>query len=249
MTDRPYVSLGEALDALDPARIRRMQEISRERLRRQEAEQAAREADPEYRAARERAHRQAIDARLVEAGWPRGWAEGFTLDGVPEAMRSEVVDWATARPLRGAFMIGATGLGKTGAALVACRLMLEADPRITIRFAPYCDLLDVLAAATNSERDREAAADLRRVRHLVIDDLGVGGPLPDRLLRPFYGLIDARQREGLATTCTTNLPNMRTMRAVFGAPCVDRLIDPAIVRRMRWRGTVSRRTGAAEESD
>lgn len=171
------------------------------------------EETDEYR----RMRRQIIESRLRKAGLRGTYAEAACSVG-EEAYRR-------AMDVRGTYLWGLPGRGKTYAAAAAVRMAVMAgwDARLVTAKA----LLDAVKAEWDGG-EKGTIYRAERYRLLALDDLGVERPT-EWAMETITGLIDARVASGLPTIVTSNfslgelrdrwggMPGMRIASRLGGA--------------------------------
>ena len=150
----------------------------------------------------------------------------FDMDDSPDSpfsvtCRTYVAEWeAMKREHSGILLYGSKGNGKTFYASCICNAVLQ--KRESVGFTTAANLMNILSAWDKTE----ILDAIRRVRLLVIDDLGTersssyGAEL-------MYSVIDARYKTGLPTIVTTNLDlaDMESETDILRSRIYDRVIE------------------------
>ena len=149
------------------------------------------EAENRVRASRAVMFSERVPARFVDA----------TLDDLadqPDRERELILDWADDPAGRNLILVGPVGVGKTHAAIAACR-PLWVDG-VDVEFWPVGKLLDELRpGGPEGELDR-----LTKVPVLIIDDVG-SERATDWTAERMYGLVNQRWLTTLPIVATSNL--------------------------------------------
>lgn len=166
--------------------------------------------------------RQRIPAKLLDAHLDD--LEGLTGGG-------DIGTWAAGQWLDGVnlVLLGATGVGKSHAAVAACRPVIEQGHSCL-----YWPVPDLMAALDWNDPDHRAT--MRAAQGcdvLVLDDLGAEDP-NEWTRRKLYELIAHRWNDNLATIGTTNLEptdleeavGPRTYSRLAGGAIAVRLVGP-----------------------
>lgn len=150
----------------------------------------------------------------------------FDMDDSPDSpfsatCRTYAAEWeAMKREHSGILFYGSKGNGKTFYASCICNAILE--KRESVGFTTAANLMNILSAWDKTE----ILDAIRRVRLLVIDDLGTersssyGAEL-------MYSVIDTRYKTGLPTIVTTNmdLADMESETDILRSRIYDRVIE------------------------
>jgi DNA replication protein DnaC len=134
-----------------------------------------------------------------------------TIEGQPEGTVEKLAEWAADPAGRNLVLFGAVGVGKTFAALAACRVPFEAGEVSDVRFLPVVELLDLLRPGGVEG----AYNDLVNVDLLILDDLGTERPTEWSSER-LYALVNRRWMEERPIVVTTNLEANELVEAVGG---------------------------------
>lgn len=144
------------------------------------------------------------------------------IDG-PEG--EQLADWAQQPRGRNLVITGSVGVGKTHAALAACRI--HHDAGLDVAFWPTGELLDALRPGAPSPLE---TADLAAVDRLILDDLGMERASEWTMER--LGIVVSRRwMEDQPTIATTNLGRDALIER-FGERTFSRLIGDAVVVRL-----------------
>lgn len=145
------------------------------------------------------------------------------LDDLDTTTEEPVTEWALHPEGRNLVLFGPTGVGKTHAAIAACRP--AADRGLVIDFVPAVEMFDRLRPGG----PEDALDDLCDVDRLVIDDLGAERPT-DWTAERLYLVVNRRWLDERPTIVTTNLdpkmlevevgPRMFSRIVGSGAVCV-----------------------------
>ncbi len=143
-----------------------------------------------------------------------------------DAVRFMIADYMDKREVRGIYLYGDTGCGKT---LLSCAALNEliAHHRLPVKYAKISrDVLGKLRASFNPNSDfygegRKIEEELASVTALVIDDIGVHRE-SDWVNSVLYDLIDARYEANLLTIITSNEP-MDAWKDIAGGRVYSRL--------------------------
>lgn len=169
------------------------------------------------------ARRSTLDERRSdwERTVPRRFWNARTSD-VVDAVRGDLETWATSDDRPNLVLVGAVGVGKTHAAVAACRHAFGAGA--TLVFSPVGELLDGLdwrRPESASWLEHLCAVDL-----LIVDDMGSERSnewTGERL----YLLINRRWLERRPTIATTNMTTDQ-MRDTLGERTYSRLAHDAL---------------------
>lgn len=172
-----------------------------------------------------------IDA-IRSAAWQRAIPSRFSwakLDDVPEGSVREALDeWSVAPSGRNLVLLGPVGVGKTHAAVAACRAAHFGG--LSVQFSPLVELLDSLRPGGGDA----SLWDLADVDRLIIDDLGSERPT-DWTSERLYALVNRRWLEERPTIATTNLEPAELEEAL-GPRAFSRLVgNDAVVLRLSGR--------------
>lgn len=126
---------------------------------------------------------------------------------------------------KGIGFVGAAGAGKTRAAVMILAKACEED--LTAMYLPATELSAISAGAFSdlpAERNsaKQKLSDAKRVKCLLIDDLGKGR-LTDRAESELYEILEKRTSNELPTIWTSN-SNAQGLRLMFSADRADALI-------------------------
>lgn len=174
--------------------------------------------------------REAIPSRFLHA-------ELGHLTEVPPKVRADLEDWAARPRGRNLLLWGSVGVGKTYAAVAACRAA-HFERSQEVMFKPVVELLDEL----RPDGLPCAMAEARDTDVLLLDDLGGERPT-DWTAERLYAVINRRWLEERPVVGTTNLPltdkvapegyTGPVLEDVLGARTFSRLVgNGAVVRRM-----------------
>lgn len=182
------------------------------------------------------------DARFVshttarDVLWRRIIPQRFhaaSLDSLDGETVDQIHGWAERPAGRSLVLLGPVGVGKTWAALAACRPAHDAG--LDVAYWPTGMLLDVLRPSSTAEVE---IADVIDVDRLILDDLGVERPT-DWTAERLDLIIDGRWRDERPTVVTSNLaPD--ALRAQIGDRTFDRIMGDAVI--LRLSGRSRRRT-------
>jgi len=168
-------------------------------------------------------------ARARSVRWakvaPARFADAELTDFDGRAVYDDLVEWAHRPAGRNLVLIGPIGVGKSRAALAACRPAHDAG--LEVRYHLVAEALDLLRPG-GPEDALDALAECDR---LILDDLGSERPT-DWTAERLGILIDRRWREERPLVVTTNLdPN--ELAAVLGPRSYSRIVgDSAVVLRL-----------------
>lgn len=173
-------------------------------------------------------HRAQGLAAMREARWrsiiPRRFHRA-SLDRFDEPYHSELADWSRNPAGRNLVLLGPVGVGKTEAAVAACRAAHFAGLEVT--FAPVVEMLDTLRPG-GPEHALEGLTDTDR---LIVDDLGSERPT-DWTGERLFAVVNRRWLEHTPTIITSNLSPADLEEAV-GPRMFSRLVgNDALVLRM-----------------
>lgn len=183
----------------------------------------------------EAARRRSLDeARLLlwQRRIPRKFHDAATADFGP-AVRRDLDEWARHPGGRNLVFLGPVGVGKSRAAIAACRP--AHDSGLDVAFWPTADLLDAMRPSDGRTLDVASVADLDR---LILDDVGVERPT-DWTAERLDAVINRRWMDDLPTVATTNL-EPEDLERRLGERTFSRLVGGAIV--IRLSGTDRRRS-------
>ena len=121
-----------------------------------------------------------------------------TLDFYPESIRADLNGWATNPQGRNLVLFGPVGVGKTGAAVAACRF--ACSHRLSVKFASTVDLLAWLRPGGPDG----VLDDMVDVDRLIVDDLGAE-KRSEWTDEQMYRLLNSRWLEERPTVVTSNL--------------------------------------------
>lgn len=170
--------------------------------------------DPEFIAAAARGRERAREAR-----WHRAIPQRFhrvTVDFYSPAVRDALNEWAADTAGRNLVLFGPVGVGKTGAAIAACRR--ASDDGLEVRFCPVVEMLDMLRPGGPPDAF-DAMIDVDR---LIVDDLGSEKPT-DWTGERLYALLNRRWLDQRPTIATTNL-DPTALAAHIGERLYSRLV-------------------------
>lgn len=120
------------------------------------------------------------------------------LAGQPERVRERIVDWSNRPDGRNLILGGPVGVGKTHAAIAACRpLWLDGTD---VEFHPVGELLDLLRPGGPQDAMERLAA----VPILIVDDIG-SERATDWTSERLYNLVNRRWLGALPIVATSNL--------------------------------------------
>lgn len=182
------------------------------------------------------AHRAEAERRTTADEWSRSIPPKLaaatleSLEGV--AGGSHIIEWATSGAwLDGVnlVLLGATGVGKSWAAIAAASPAVQSGRRCAYWSVP--DLVAELDYRMATARDTMRAA--QRARLVVLDDLGAEEP-NDWTRKKLYELVNYRWNHDLPTIATTNLEppvleeaiGQRTYSRLAGGAVAVRLVGP-----------------------
>ncbi len=148
---------------------------------------------------------------------------------------------------RNLLTLGPVGVGKTRAAVAACRRSHFSHGK-AVEFVPVTEMLTTLRQEMNGGPGGNLARWMR-VDLLILDDLGAERPT-EWTAEQLYSLVNRRWLEELPTIATTNLPPTRksagdgyeghTLEEVLGDRMFSRLVGGAAL--VRLSGPDRRRT-------
>lgn len=178
------------------------------------------------------------DDTLVEAGrtieeardrqWRRLVPSRYHLASLGQVEGPEgdkLTEWARDPRGRNLVITGPVGVGKTHAALAACRV--QHDAGMDVAFWPTGELLDALRPGATAPLE---TADLAAVDRLILDDLGMERASEWTMER--LGIVVSRRwMEDQPTVATTNLGRDALVER-FGERTFSRLIGDAVVVRL-----------------
>lgn len=189
---------------------------------------------PDRSAARAEAHRLLVEQEWAATVPPK--LAHATLDDLTDVAGGDLIRrWAlegTPPPWRDGVnlvLVGATGVGKSHAAIAATRAVVERSESCL-----YWSVPELFAALDWNEDDhRRVMAQAQRTTVLVLDDLGAEAP-NDWTRRKLYELVNARWNANRATIATTNLDpadleeavGPRTYSRLAGGSIAVRLVGP-----------------------
>jgi DNA replication protein DnaC len=187
--------------------------------------------DDEFEAARRRSLDEAREI-LWQRRIPRKFHQA-TLSDFSAGVCRDLEPWAQQPSGRNLLFLGPVGVGKTRAAIAACRP--SHDRGLDVAFWPTAELLDAMRPSTNDVLEVADIADLDR---LVLDDVGVERAT-DWTAERLDAVINRRWMDDLPTIATTNLePDQLSER--LGERTFSRLVGDAVV--IRLSGDDRRRT-------
>lgn len=149
------------------------------------------------------------------------WA---TLDDFDGRNHERLADWSTHPAGRNLVLAGPVGVGKSHAALAACRVLH--DRGWSVEFVPVVELLDRLRPGG----DPSAFEDAIGVDVLIIDDLGSERPT-DWTAERLFAVVNRRWLEEHPTVVTTNLA-ADALEAAIGERMFSRLVGGAVTLRL-----------------
>ena len=147
---------------------------------------------------------------------------GARLAQIDQAVRDDLAAWSGDDQRPNLVLFGAVGVGKTHAAIAACREPFGAGAGL--RFAPIGELLDGLDWRRDDSSTTMAAA--CSVDLLIVDDLG-SERANDWTGERLYLVVNRRWLDRLPTIVTTNLTPPQLADAV-GERTYSRLADDAL---------------------
>lgn len=157
------------------------------------------------------------------------WARHEQFDGDEAGTPTGLVDvgralheWGRAPGGRNLVLTGATGTGKTHAAVAAARVAF--DEGAHVEFVPVVELLDRLRPGGPDG----VLDDLFGVDVLVLDDLGAERPT-DWTLERLYAVVNRRWMEERPTIATTNLDLPGPLAEAIGERTYSRLVGSGSV--------------------
>jgi DNA replication protein DnaC len=154
------------------------------------------------------------------------WADLADFTDQPGSVRAGLAEWAANPAARNLVLLGPVGVGKTHAAVAACRPQ-AIDHGTEVVFTPVVELLDMLRPGG----PEHALADLGHADLLVIDDLGSERPT-DWTAERLYALVNRRWLEERPTVATSNL-EPEPLREALGERVFSRLVgNDAMVLRL-----------------
>lgn len=157
---------------------------------------------------------------------PARFADAELADFEGRAFFDDLAAWAHRPAGRNLVLVGPIGVGKSRAALAACRPAHDAG--LDIRYHLVAEALDLLRPG-GPEDALEALAECDR---LILDDLGSERPT-DWTAERLGILIDRRWREERPLIVTTNLDPKTELAAVLGPRSYSRIVgDSAVVLRL-----------------
>lgn len=178
---------------------------------------------------------------LVEVARPNHWAARRPgqipkkfLDAELSDFRNEepkvrevLNDWAIRPAGRNLLALGTVGVGKSRAAVAACRRSHFTHGQ-AVDFWPVVELLDQLRPGGPPDAlERLMAVDL-----LILDDLGAERPT-DWTAERLYALVNRRWLEELPTVGTTNLPLTRKSAGMtYEGPTLDEVLGDRMFSRL-----------------
>jgi DNA replication protein DnaC len=159
------------------------------------------------------------------------WARCEHFDGVTAGSPTGPIDvgvalraWGEAPGGRNLVLTGATGTGKTHAAIAAARAAFDAGAHV--RFTPVVELLDALRPGSTGGDG--VLDELFGIDVLVLDDLGAERPT-DWTLERLYALVNRRWMEERPTIATSNLDVPKPLAAAVGERTYSRLVGSSAV--------------------
>ena len=165
-----------------------------------------------------------------QLGWARAIPSRFVhaeltqLGDQPAVVRDGLADWAGAHSGRNQLLLGPVGVGKSHAAVAACREHHQRGAEVV--FLPVVELLDQLRpGGPEGAMENLAHADL-----LVLDDLG-SERATDWTAERLYALVNRRWLEERPIVATTNL-EPDPLRTAVGERVFSRLVHDAVVVRL-----------------
>lgn len=168
-------------------------------------------------------------AAARDASWHRLMPQRFhraaLADLRPSPATRAIGEWATDPGGRNLVLLGPVGVGKTHAAVAACRP--AHDRGLSVRFAPVIELLDALRPSSPDEVSLGEIVDIDR---LIIDDLGTQRDT-DWTAERLDAVINRRWLEGRPTVVTTNL-DPDTLADRLGERTYSRLVGGAVIARL-----------------
>jgi DNA replication protein DnaC len=165
------------------------------------------------------------------------WADLADFTDQPPDVQAGLEEWAAKPDRRNLLLLGPVGVGKTHAAVAACRRQ-HFDSGTDVRFLPVVELLDLLRPGG----PEGALYDLADTDLLVLDDLGSERPTEWTAER-LYALINRRWLEARPTVCTTNL-EPDPLRDAVGERVFSRLVgNGAVVLRLTGHDRRRKRRG------
>jgi len=137
------------------------------------------------------------------------------------SVREQLDEWAAAPRGRNLLLLGPVGVGKTRAAIAACRP--AHDRGLDVAFWPTVDLLDAMRPSAAEQLEIADVADLDR---LILDDVGVERS-SDWTCERLDAVINRRWMDDLPTVATTNLEPAQ-LEERLGERTYSRLVDGAV---------------------
>lgn len=170
----------------------------------------------------------------------------FTLDTYPDptaaayrAVRHMLDVW---NEQRGLLLVGDCGVGKTGLMVGVfreiARRWAEDGSTHGMRFITGPDLMDFLRNGYDNGSHEDRLNELRNVRLLAIDDLGVAKP-SDWVMEQLFALINHRYDHELPTFATTNY-GLAELGDRIGVRALERLLETSAVITVQGRNLRSR---------
>lgn len=178
--------------------------------------------DDAFEAARQRSVEEAR-AALWQRRIPRKFQDATTAD-FGESVRRDLDAWAMRPAGRNLLLLGPVGVGKSRAAIAACRT--AHDSGLDVAFWPTSDLLDAMRPGDDAVR----VADVADIDRLILDDVGVERAT-DWTAERLDAVVNRRWLDDLPTIATTNLEPDDLERRL-GERTFSRLVGGALVLRL-----------------
>lgn len=182
--------------------------------------------------------REAMPSRFVAAE-----LADLAADQLQPDKRARLAEWAANPQGRNVLLWGGVGVGKTHAAVAACRDLHFGGSR-EVLFKPVVELLDELRS--QGELGACTMAETRDVDLLVLDDLGGERPT-DWTAERLYAVVNRRWLEQRPVVGTTNLPlTYKVVPEGYTGPVLEDVLGSRTFSRLVGNGALVLRMGGPD---